>query len=223
MRPAVALVLSLLVCAPASAQDTADIQLWWLNLATVGLSPNWRLHLEEQPRFFNDISEPFQILTRVGVGRRVNDHLTVWGGYGWIAKPPGPGVQHEHRLWQQASVTLPTAERWTPSLRIRLEQRFQSQWGNSSHRLRMLARGVRPITADGRWALATSNELFVTFDRTRPGPNRGYDQNRLFGGLARRVSTHASVEFGYMWVNTERDPVPNLNAHMPFLWLNLSF
>jgi hypothetical protein len=222
-RSLFALSLTIIMATPASAQDTTDVQFWWLNLATVRVSENWRLHLEEQPRWFNDVSDAFQILTRTGVGRRINDRLTLWGGYAWIAKPPGPGVQHEHRLWQQASVTLPTAARWTPSLRFRLEQRFQGEWADSSHRLRMLARGVRPIDRDGGWSIVGYDELFVTFDETASGPVQGYDQNRLFAGLLRRVNAHVSVEVGYLWINTERGTTPSLNAHAPFVWLNLAF
>jgi hypothetical protein len=222
-RALIALSVVLASAMPARAQDTTDVQFWWLNVATIRLSENWRLHLEEQPRWFNDASESYQIITRTALGRRVNDHLTVWGGYAWVAKPPGAGVQHEHRIWQQASVTLPTVERWAPSLRFRLEQRFQGEWADSSHRARMMARGVRPISGDGGWSIVGYDELFLTVDETAPGPLQGYDQNRLFGGLLRRLNAHASLEFGYMWINTEQASTPNLNAHTPFLWLNLSF
>ena len=221
----VVLALAFVACStwPAAAQDTTDVQLWWLNVATVRLSENWRLHLEEQPRWFNDVSESFQIITRTAAGRRINDGLTLWGGYAWVAKPPGEGVQHEHRLWQQASVTLPKAEQWTPSLRFRLEQRFQGEWADTSHRARMMARGVRPITGDGRWSVVGYDEVFLTLDETEDGPLQGYDQNRLFAGVLRRVNAHVGLELGYMWINTERGSVPNLNAHTPVIWLNLTF
>jgi hypothetical protein len=218
-----ALVVSLVMSAPAAAQDTSDTQFWWLNVATVRLSDSWRLHLEEQPRWFNDASDSFQVITRTAVGRRINERLTLWGGHAWVAKPPGPGVQHEQRIWQQASMTLPQAERWVPSLRVRLEQRFQGEWEGSAHRVRAMARGVRPITADGDWSLVAYDELFVTLDDTGAGPLQGYDQNRLFGGLLRRLNAHASLEFGFMWVNTERGGAPSLDAHVPLVWLNLTF
>jgi hypothetical protein len=222
-RVLIALSLVLGSARPTVAQDTSDIQLWWLNVATIRLSENWRLHLEEQPRWFNDVSESYQIITRTAVGRRINDRLTLWGGYAWVAKPPGAGVQHEHRIWQQASVALPAVGQWTPSLRFRLEQRFQGEWADSSHRGRVLARGVRPLSRDGGWSLVGYDELFVTVDETAPGPLQGYDQNRLFAGVLRRVNAHASLEFGYMWINTEQGSTPNLNAHTPFVWLNLTF
>lgn len=217
------LALVTLLPLPVRAQDTTDVQLWLQAIATVRIGEDWRLHLEEQPRWFRNVRESYQVLTRTGVGRRVSDRLTVWAGHAWIAKPPGPGVQHEQRIWQQASVTLPGAGRWTPSVRLRVEQRMQGSWADRSHRVRVMGRGVRPLTADGRWAVAAFDEAFVTLDRTERGPVRGFDQNRLFGGVIRRLHPQASLEAGYMWVVTRQSAGPTQHAHLPFAWLNLTF
>lgn len=109
-------MVALALPASAAAQDSVDAQLWAQVLATVRVSEHWRLHLEQQPRWHQDMSESFQVITRSAVGRQVHDRATLWGGYAWVAKPPGPGVAHEHRIWQQLSATFPTANRWTPSL-----------------------------------------------------------------------------------------------------------
>lgn len=217
------LLLLLASSRAASAQDTTDVHLWLQAIATVRLPGDWRLHLEEQPRWHRNVSEPFQILTRTGLGRRVSDRLTLWVGHAWVAKPPGPGVRHEQRVWEQASITLPTRGGWTPSLRLRVEQRRQSGWADTSHRVRLMARGVRPLTRDGRWAVAAFDEAFVTLDRTANGPVRGFDQNRLFGGVIRRLHPQATVELGYMWVATRQAAGARHDAHLPFAWLNLTF
>jgi hypothetical protein len=210
----------------AAAQGTSnthDAHLWAQVLATVSVSDNWRLHLEEQPRWNDNVSQSFQILTRTAVGRRINNRLTLWAGHAWIAKPPGEGVTHEQRAWQQASITLPAAKRWAPSIRLRQEQRWQSGWADNSHRLRMMGRVVRPMTASGQWSLAAWNESMVTLDDTSGGPAQGFDQNRAFGGLLRRFSPHASLEFGYMWVTNNVPVGPRTNFHVPFVWLNLTY
>ena len=156
------LVMLCLLPRVAAAQDTQDQQLWLQVLATLRLSENWRLHLEEWPRFSKDQGGAFQVITRTAVGRRFSPRVTLWGGYAWIAKPPGPGVTHEQRIWQQLSATIPEAGSWTPSVRVRLEQRFQDTWSDSSHRLRLMGRGVRPLDAERRWNLAAWNELLLT-------------------------------------------------------------
>jgi hypothetical protein len=218
----VCLVLLLLPSSANGQQDEHDTGLWLQAVVTVGISENWRLHLEEQQRWFDNVSAPFETITRAAVGRRVHERATLWGGYGWIAKPPGPGIAHEHRIWQQLSATFPGVERWTPSLRLRLEQRFQDNWSDSSHRLRAMGRFVRPLTRDRRWSLAAWNEWFVTLDETPTGPRQGYNQNRLFGGLLRQFNPSVGLEFGYLWVNTNQPAVASPQTHVAFVWLNLT-
>lgn len=216
------MVLCLSTPAVAAAQDTVDQQLWLQVLATIRLSENWRLHLEEWPRFSVDADGATQVITRTAIGRRLSPAATLWGGYAWIAKPPGPGVTHEHRIWQQLSLTLPTAAKWTPSIRVRLEQRFQETWSDSSHRLRLMGRGVRPFDAGRRWALATWDELLLTLDETAVGPWQGVDQNRLFGGVLRQFSPKVGLEFGYLWVTSNPPSTARTHTHALSVWLNLT-
>jgi Protein of unknown function (DUF2490) len=216
------LIMACLVPRLASAQDTVDRQLWLQVLATVRLSENWRLHLEEWPRLSEDASGPFQIITRAAMGRRLNNRATLWGGVAWVAKPPGPGVTHERRIWEQLSVTLPAASRWTPSVRVRLEQRFQDGWADNSHRLRMMGRAVRPLNERRSWSLVGWDEVFVTFDDTEGGPWRGLDQNRLFGGVLRQFNPKVGLELGYLWTTSQAPDKDRTHAHVAFVWLNLA-
>lgn len=216
--------LALAACVrPAAAQTgSVDTQLWTQVVATVRLSDNWRLHLEGQPRWHEDMSESFQIISRAGVGRRLHERVTAWGGYAWVAKPPGPGVTHEHRVWQQLSLTLPGTAGWSPSMRARLEQRVQDSWDGTSHRLRLMGRAVRPLGDRSTWSVVAWNEAFFTLDDTSPGPAQGVDQNRLFAGVVRQLHPKAAFEFGYLW-NTAKPPAGSrTHAHVLFAWLNLT-
>ena len=221
-RTVAGVLLALVLPAAAAAQDTVDSQLWLQVVATLRLSENWRLHLEEQPRWNENWSEPWQIITRGALGRRVGPRVSLWGGYAWIAKPPGDGVTHELRIWEQLSATFPTAARWTPSLRLRIEQRFQDGWADASHRVRLMGRGVRPIDARGRWSFVGWDELMVTADDTESGPAQGIDQNRLFVGTLRQFNPKVGLEFGYLWVTTQVPASPSTHAHNLFVWLNLT-
>jgi hypothetical protein len=217
-----AVVLCLWTPIAAAGQDTVDSQLWLQVVATLRLSENWRVHLEEQPRWYQDWSEPYQIITRTALGRRVGPRASLWGGYAWIAKPPGEGVTHEHRIWEQLSATFPTAERWAPSMRLRIEQRFQDNWSGTSHRIRMMGRGVRPFDARARWSLVAWDELMVTANDTEGGPASGIDQNRFFAGTLRQFNPKVGLEFGYLWVTSEAPASPRTHAHNLFVWLNLT-
>ena len=115
IRPSARLVPGLAVLAvllgprPAVAQPDGDRHVWVQAVAVLAVSENWRVHLEEQPRWFDDGTALFQNLLRTAVGRRVGGRASVWAGHAWVAKPQGTGVRHEQRAWQQVLVTPPPA------------------------------------------------------------------------------------------------------------------
>jgi len=214
------LLACLFAASPAAAQ-THDFQLWTQAIVTAPVAPDWLVHLEAQPRWSEDASALNQVIARVALGRRLSPRVSVWGGYAWVPRTLGPGTNHEQRAWQQLSVTLPAAEKWTPSLRLRTEQRFLDGWADNSHRLRMMGRGVRPLDAKGTWNIAVWNEAMVNFDDTTGGPWQGLDQNRLFGGVMRRLNKEATLEGGYLWQTMKAPSAPRAHAHVAFLWLNV--
>ena len=143
-----------LLTVPATAQtlpDDQDTQAWVQALAIGQLSRNWRLHLEAQPRLFDQASELGLTIVRGAVGRQLHPRVTVWGGYAWVPRSLGPRTTHEQRAWQQLSLVLPNAGAWSPTARIRLEQRWLDPWANASHRLRMMARVQRPLGRSTPW------------------------------------------------------------------------
>lgn len=206
----------------ACAQADGDRHLWVQAVAVLRVSESWRIHLEEQPRWFDDVSAPFQNVFRTAVGRQLGPRVTVWAGHGWVAKPPGPGVKHEQRAWEQVSVALPAAGRWTNSLRWRQEQRWQPNWDGTSHRVRLMARTVRPL-GGSRWSAVLWDEAMVTLSATGEGPPKGFDQNRLFGGVSRRVSPHAAVDAGYMWFAVRQPSGQRSDGHVSLVSLNLTY
>lgn len=196
------ILLALMVwpCADARAQLPAvsDTQLWLQAQAQLPVGDAWTVHAEAQTRWLDDVSEYDQTMWRGALGRGLGSRVTVWAGYAynprWVA-----GVRlDEQRTWQQMSATLPRMGRWTSSIRIRPEQRYLPEWGDASHRLRMLGRLLRPIGASP-WSVALSNEYFVTMDETRGGPHQGFDQNRFFAGAVRKLSADLLLEVGYLW------------------------
>lgn len=215
-----------LVAAPASGQtlpDFKDSQAWVQALAIGQLSKNWRLHLEAQPRVFDDVSELGITIVRAAVGRQLSPRVTVWGGYAWVARSLGPRTSYEQRSWEQLSLTLPRAGQWSPSARLRLEQRWLNPWANASHRLRAMARLQRPLGTGSPWHVALYDEAMVTFDTTPRGPFRGYDRNRLFSGVGRRLSPTFTAEFGYMWENSTVRGPGQRNDHIGLLTMNIAW
>ena len=205
----------------ATAQDTSEAQAWAQVLATGRLTDTWRTHLEVQPRFMDGASELGLTLIRTAVGRQVTKRASVWLGHAWVPRTLGSGVRHEQRLWQQLILVSPVLEKWTVTTRLRLEQRWLDPWDDNSHRVRTLVRAQRPLGSEG-WSVATYNEAMFTIDRTERGPQRGYDRNRLYGGLVCQLSTAVSVEGGYIWENSTIQASRRRNDHVAIAVLNLA-
>ncbi|MGE0393167.1 MAG: DUF2490 domain-containing protein [Vicinamibacterales bacterium] len=218
-----AVVVLAVLCGPrvAEAQADGDRHLW-LQAVAIGSAGPWRVHLEAQPRWFEDVTAPFQMLLRTAAGRQVSPSLSLWAGHGWIAKPPGPGVKHEHRLWQQMLATLPPAGVWTFSVRARQEQRWQDGWDGASHRTRLMLRAVRPLGGP-RWYAALWDEGMVTWNGTGAGPVSGFDQNRLFAGVGRRFTQRVAVEGGYLWFALRPSPGVRADNHVVLVTANATF
>lgn len=219
VRAGLVAVMTLAWAMTARAQSTPavqDVQAWLLLLGQVPVGDHWLVHAEVQPRLNDDVSQFDQLLLRGGVGRRLSRRVTLWGGYAYTPKWNGAPVTHEQRIWEQLSATLPKLGKWTPSLRLRQEQRFLEQWGDSSHRFRALGRMVHPIGASP-WSIALWDEYFVTFDETPNGPRQGFDQNRISATTLRKISPSTTLEFGYMWQHVAATaPRPDRNGHTIF-------
>ncbi len=202
-----------------TVRDTSDAQVWSQILAVGPVSENWRAHLELQPRWFGDASELGLVIARAAVGRQVMPRASAWLGYASVARTLGVGTHHEQRLWQQLSLN-PPAGRWNVTGRIRFEQRWLNSWADESHRLRMMLRTQRPLGTSA-WTLALYNETMVTLDTTTRGPQRGYDRNRAYGGVQRRLSPMFTSEFGYIWENSTITGPGQRNDHVAIGVMNV--
>jgi hypothetical protein len=222
-RVAAAALAFLLVLPPLAVADppaTHDTQAWLLLVAQLPIGEDWIAHAEVQPRWNDDISQKDQVILRGAVGRRLGPRVTAWAGYAYVPRWTADATLNEQRSWQQVNVGLPALERWTPSIRIRQEQRYLDAWGDTSHRFRALGRLVRPIGTSG-WSAAVWDEWFLTLDDTVDGPAQGFDQNRLYLTALRKLSPALTFEGGYVWQH-----VPGMatraarQGHTLFVWFN---
>jgi hypothetical protein len=210
------------VRAQTSLPAVHDTQLWLQGLALVPVGEHWTLHGEIQPRWNEDLSHFDQGILRGAIGRRVGSRVTLWGGYAYTPRWIGGDRLDEQRTWEQASITLPAAGKWAPSLRLRQEQRFLEEWGDASHRFRAMARIVRPLGASG-WSLALWDEYMVTLDDTVGGPRQGFDQNRVFAGALRKLTAEVSLEGGYIWQYLPSNAVRGVrHGHTAFVWVTFA-
>ena len=189
----------LLAASIAHAQDVAHEPQTWLGLFSGGpLAGRFVGWFDAHARLgFAPASTQSNtaILLRPGVGVRVRDDMTVYAGYLWAPVwRDGQKTLDEHRLWQQWTWDIVLASGAKLQLRSRLEERLAQ--GDVGIRFRQLLRAqTYPLLE--RFMLVAWDEVFIAFNDTRFGQRAGFDQNRLFLGVANSLTKKVRVEAGY--------------------------
>ena len=158
---------------------------------------------------------------RLTLGRDLTTRSGVGGGYANVSSlPAGGGVLVEHRVFEQYSWSGRVA-RETLSLRTRLEQRFIEANSGTDVRLRQQIRIGHALTSDGRLSLVAADEIMWHLDATSRSA-RGLDQNRLSGGLRRKLSRRVDLEAGYLNQYSRGQSGPAHRNHVVSLTMSVS-
>jgi len=201
------LVLGLILSSPIAAESTVEDFQTWGNLTATGtlstINPKLKWWLEGQGRFGNDTSRFSQGIIRPGVGYALNEKTTVWLGYAWIPtnRPfAGNSPFNEHRIWQQL-LWANTYSFGTITSRTRMEQRFFDIQGSTdvAHRFRQMFKLSVPMpSVSPNMSFVVLDEIFVNLNDIDTGARAGYNQNRVFAGLAYKFNKVATGEIGYL-------------------------
>lgn len=213
----------LIVPAPMTAwADDVDNELQNWDMVTLRVDAPRRLSLygEAQSRTGLQKGEGMdRLLLRGAVGYRVTPWLSVWQGYGWTPSFR-PQFNNENRLFQQLLLEN-HIKKLAVVNRSRLEERFIENAGATAVRFRHMLRLAYPLDKAQKWSAVTYDEFFVNLNRTPSGPQGGFDQNRLFVGLNRKLNKQVNAEAGYMmnYVNRHGGTPDKVN-HIILLALN---
>lgn len=194
------------------------------------VTPKIRIYAEAQPRIGDNMSHMNRLLLRSAIGYQVTPKVSLWQGYTWTPTYENLNVttgtftrkfNSEHRLYQQVLVE----DHWKKlavTNRTRLEERFINNAGETAIRCRHMLRLGLPLTHDGKYTLVGYDEFFLNLNTTPAGPKSGFDQNRIFLGINRKITPHVSLELGYL---NNRVNVPNhsVNRMNHILLTGLSF
>lgn len=217
---------------PVRADSFDDMEQWSIVTLDARVTPKVRLYGEVQPRFGDAVSQVDRLLLRSAVGVQVTPSMSVWQGYVWTPSYQRLSVDEgqfhdsdvtENRLYQQ--VLFENKHQKLKIInRTRLEQRFIEGAGQTSWRIRHMLRLVHPLAKSQKWSWVAYEEIFFNFNDTPAGPQSGFDQNRLFVGVNRKLSDHAVFEVGYLHnpVNVFNNPVNRVN-HAIVAALNMQF
>lgn len=218
-----------LVSGPVAAGAKDDFQVWG-NITATGtfssVSPKLKWWLEGQGRFGNDADRFSQGIIRPGVGYAINEKTSVWLGYGWIPTSfpfAGQANFNEHRIWQQ----LLWADKFsfgTITSRTRMEQRFFDIPGSTDdgHRFRQMFKLSVPMPSiSPNTSFVILDEIFVNLNDIDTGARAGYNQNRIFAGLAYKFGKVATGEIGYLNQHFNRPGSPRPDQMQHILAFNL--
>jgi len=219
MRWFLGILVFLCVPLPALALDN-ELQHWEMVTLRVDAPHKLRLYAEVQPRGGLNAEGMDRVLIRPAVGYQVTPNVSVWQGYLWMPLFREESGD-EHRLFQQVLVENEW-QRLKLINRTRLEERMSDNAGGTSVRARHMARLVYALGKSKKWSLVGYNEFFWNLNDTRRGPQAGFDQNRIFAGVNRKLGKAMNAALGYLLNHVNRQsPTDDKLNHVIMLTVNL--
>lgn len=215
------ILLSLFFFLPVGVADSFDddLQTWQMLTMRANVGKRFQLYVEGQSRLKENSSKLDRILLRPALGYQLTPTFSIWQGYAFT---PGfnPNAS-EHRLFQQV-LWEKSYDKVQLSNRFRFEERFIEQTSDVSLRARNLLRVSRRLGQQKKWSVVVYDECFWNVNNLSVGPKSGFDQNRIFLGLNRRLSKQTNLEAGYMLnlLNRQAPQLDRLN-HILLLTLNI--
>lgn len=211
-----------LAASPHALAKDEDTQLWASTTLIKQIAPQWSAQLELHARFFDDISGLGQRMIRPSVTYKLDNGLTLTGGYfHGLNNPVNGSSTIEHRLWEQVGYTFLENDAVKLSGRTRLEQRVVESRNDTGWRLRQQLRAEGPIVKDKlEWLVW--NETFIGLNETEWGQRAAFDQTRNYFGFDVPVSKNVAVEPGYLNQYVFRNGEDQMN-HVGSVTVNIKF
>lgn len=177
--------------------DTVHNESIWLTYGLqYSLTPQWRLSMQIQPYWREHGDAYDQVTYRPGVYYSPNQDWTLGGGYVYfMSYPEQKSTVHEHRWWGDVIRHFNPQGDIAFTLRSRLEHRDIEGQSNTVNAVRELVR--MSYRLNQRWQVVISNEWYYTLNHTQ-SIQHGFDQNRLFVGVATNLSAQSTLEFGVL-------------------------
>jgi hypothetical protein len=215
-------LIGLALAAPASAAD--DSQLWTGASATVKLADKWRLSEDVTIRFSDRRNGLYEIESNTLLGYRLNDTVTVWGGYTHDPNyAAGNFTVMEHRTREQVTFdNLAKLGRGRLSGRVRLEQRWREGSDGTGWRVRPYLNYTLPLHPGGRTALVLSSEPFFNLNRTSFQRSDGFDRVRNLIAVMTPITKNITAEIGYLNQYTSVRHGPDTDDHVASVVLSLA-
>ncbi|WP_066811583.1 DUF2490 domain-containing protein [Sphingomonas asaccharolytica] len=184
----------------------AKEELWTGAGASGSLGGDWRGSVDGIARFGD--GGLYEWVASVAVGRRLDDHATLWAGYVYKTAYADHASLVEQRLREE--ISLDDVARIGPVRiggRLRTEQRWREATPGLGWRVRSQLRLTLPLRRDGP-ALVAGAEGFFNLDRWG-GQRAGYERIRESIGVQIPLMRKVRLDLGYLRQWTRATPIAN--------------
>lgn len=193
---ALATFLWLLPPGVSQAETTHNESLWLTYGMQYAIHPDWRLSMHIQPYWREQGQAYDQVTYRPGIYYSPNPLWSIGGGYAYYMNyPEARSTVHEHRWWGDVIRNVAVSDALTLTVRSRLERRYIEDQVRTVNAIREMLR--LNVALNSRWQLVVSDEWYYTLNHTDTIAH-GFDQNRLFVGMATTLSAQSTLEFGVL-------------------------
>lgn len=197
-----------------------DGRIWLTYALEHPLDAKWKLTLQIQPYWRDEGHAYDQVTYRPGIYYQFSPSVMVGGGYAYaLGHPDHQQNTHENRVWEDLVYQWRGEGAWQLSSRTRMEHRQFEHHGAILHSVRQLLKLTVPVHQSLN--LIVSDEYYANLNNTAQG-EAGFDQNRLMLGMAARLSSASTVEFGYVNQFSQRSAA-DIDNHILALSLSQSF
>jgi len=178
------------------AEVERDDRLWLTYQADCNLSPQLKAMIQIQPYWRDEGVHRDQITIRPGLYYQVSNTVFIGGGYAYnLGFSNSNQHTHEQRLWEDIGATLFEDSSYKVQERTRFEHRQFEHQGEISTGLRQLVKLSLQLSPD--YTGIISDEAYFNLNNTAQVQS-GFDQNRLFLGVGRKVFMATNLEVGYL-------------------------
>lgn len=191
LQSCLALVAGSFFVLPANAVEN-DLSIWSFNIFNIPVNDKIMIQEIVNPRINEDISNLDLVFLRNSIQYKLNDNVSLWGGYDWFAIF-NSGFDQEHRPWQQVQLDHNLGKSHLTN-RLRLEERIFNDTENIA-RLRYLIEHRRPIK-DTKWYTVVNNEFFFNLNSSSLHDG-GFDENRTYFGIGKHLTDNIDFDAGY--------------------------
>jgi hypothetical protein len=200
---------------PAMAIDSEkELGNWVGATSNLRYTNQWSLFLQGELRTWEMVSNLNELLWRVGGLYDLSKRYM--GAFGYVRVDTWPYTEgglrkfYENRIYEEFLIRTKCGSAKV-NHRFRLEQRWITtpEYGAEySNRARYMLQYTHPLNSDtieaGTYFIQAFDEIFVDFDAgdywfNLEGAEAGLNQNRLYVGAGRQLTTLSNIRLGLLW------------------------